>query len=33
MYTDNHAARAFWSRLGYSGFDDVVLYTKDMPED
>ena len=28
--TDNRGAREFWERLGYGGFEDVVLYTKDV---
>ena len=27
---DNGGARAFWERLGYGGFDGVVLFSKDL---
>lgn len=28
--TDNVPAREFWEELGYSGFDQVVLFSKDL---
>ncbi|MDQ3898771.1 MAG: GNAT family N-acetyltransferase [Actinomycetota bacterium] len=28
--SDNQVARAFWEHLGYGGFEDVVLFTKDL---
>ena len=28
--SDNHGARAFWEHLGYGGFEDVVLFAKDL---
>ncbi len=28
--TDNEEARAFWERLGYRGFEEVVLFSKQL---
>lgn len=31
--TDNAGGRSFWERLGYGGFEEVVLYSKRLAED